>query len=168
MDLPNILNSKGPAAAVTVEHQLQQHFVLAAQANHRTYSDTGSERGISPHTSDQSSRYSSRSAQPLNSIPNMANGTRFQSPPIPQQPMSMLSNPYISRNGSIENGYGSVLQQNGIQQPEETPPNSARASDGGVTLKAFACTNCGKGFARRSDLARHGILRQITIITYIS
>ena len=154
MDLPNILNSKGPAAVA--DHQLQQHFTQIAQANGRSYSDTGSERGISPHTSDHSSRYSSHSTQPLNSIPNMANTTRFQSPPNLQQPLPMLPNGFLSQNGGNENSYGHV-QQHGNGQEQDQQHAGSNHTEGGAALKAFACNSCGKGFARRSDLARHGM-----------
>jgi hypothetical protein len=41
------------------------------------------------------------------------------------------------------------------QQPDPQQQVGRAASDTGPP-KAFACSTCGKGFARRSDLARHG------------
>lgn len=42
---------------------------------------------------------------------------------------------------------------------DQTPQDASRTSVLGTLPKAFACSTCGKGFARRSDLARHGELR---------
>lgn len=149
MDLPNILNSKGGGVVAATEQQMQQSNP-AAHLNGRTYSETGSDGGISPHISEHSSRYSTRSVQPLQQHHNLANA------PLLQQPLPILPNIYMSPNGAIENGF-SHAQQNGIHQEVGQNYSTARPSTGGgAVLKAFACASCGKAFARRSDLARHG------------
>ena len=136
-----------------MQHELQsQHFGGPAYINGRIKSETGSERGVSPHPSD-SSRYSSQQPQQLPPYPQMTaqhmNQMRYPSPTHMQQPIPLLNN------------------QNYIPPPEHTyaqpPPNEqAHQQAGGRPAnengppKAFACSTCGKGFARRSDLARHG------------
>ncbi|KAI9880426.1 MAG: hypothetical protein M1830_003068 [Pleopsidium flavum] len=137
MDITNILNSKGPAAAAAAEQQLQQQFGHVAHIDGRISSETASERGESPHA------YSSRSSQPLHAMANISNGMRYPSPTQMQQ-LPMLQNGYIPNN-MIDTGY---IQD---EAHEEERPTT-----GYTGQKAFACNTCGKGFARRSDLARHG------------
>lgn len=140
MDLPNILNSKGPAAAVAAaEQQLQQHLVEVAHGNGRSYSETGSERGISPQL---------RPGQSLHDISSMSDAGRFASSPHLQQSMPMLSDSFLPHEGGSESGYDG-------HQGDQVH-GGPRSSDNGVA-KAFACSTCKKGFARRSDLARHGM-----------
>ena len=140
MDLPNILNSKSPCAATAAaEQQIQQHLVEVAHGNGRSYSETGSERGLSPHL---------RSRHSLHDISNMADAGRFASSPHLQQSMPMLSDAFLPHDGGSENGYDG--------QQDEQLHGGPRSSEHGVA-KAFACSTCKKGFARRSDLARHGM-----------
>jgi hypothetical protein len=159
MELDTILNARLTAYAGTghsfgMQHEMQQqHFGAPPyMTNGRIKSETGSERGVSPHPSD-SSRYSSQQPQqPLPSYPAMAtqhmNGMRYPSPSQMQAPMPMLNN-----NNYIPNhAYGQQQQQMPDQQQHQ---GGRPASDTGPP-KAFACSTCGKGFARRSDLARHG------------
>lgn len=138
-----------------MQHELQsQHFGAPPYMNGgRIKSENGSERGVSPHPSD-SSRYSSQQPQQqLPSYPAMPQhnltGMRYPSPSQMQTPMPMLNNNnYIPQ--PPDHAYG---QQ---QMPDAGQHNGVRpASDTGPP-KAFACSTCGKGFARRSDLARHG------------
>lgn len=42
------------------------------------------------------------------------------------------------------------------QQPSPAAQSNGRPAGDPGPPKAFACSTCGKGFARRSDLARHG------------
>lgn len=142
MDITNILNSKGPAAAAAAEHQLQQQLARATHINGRHSSDI-SERGESPRASENSSRYSSRSSQPLHAMANITSGMRYPSPTQMQQPLPMMQNGYIS-NSLVENEY------------TQDEPGEQGKPTGYTGQKAFACNTCGKGFARRSDLARHG------------
>jgi len=139
MDLPNILNSKGPAATMAAaEQQLQQRLVEVAHGNGRSYSETGSEQGISPQ---------SRSGHSLHDISNMADAGQYAPSPHLQQSMPMLSDSFLPHDGGSENGYDAQLGEQAHGGP--------RSSENGVA-KAFACSTCKKGFARRSDLARHG------------
>ena len=157
MDLPNILNSKGPAAAAAAAEQHMQQQMSASQTNGRTYSETESERGISPHISDQSSRYSTHSGQQLHVLSNMASTPRFTSPAQLQPPLSLLSDGFMGHTAGVENGF-THQQPDGVDRQEvEQNHVTAKPSIGSAAMKAFACTNCGKAFARRSDLARHGI-----------
>ena len=134
-----------------------QQQISAGQTNGRTYSETESERGISPHTSDQSSRYSVHSGQQIHVLSNMANASRFASPGQLQPPLSLLSDGFMGHAPGIENDF-THQQTNDMNRPEaEQNHGTARSSVGNAAMKAFACTNCGKAFARRSDLARHGM-----------
>jgi hypothetical protein len=165
MELGNILNTKHQAKAFAgrsiyemqhnMQHELQQHNYgpTAAFLNGRIKSENGSERGVSPHPSEHSSRYSSQAPQPLQSYPppmqsNM-NGMRYPSPSQISAPMPLLNNSNYMPNPP-EHTYQQQPQQDQNQQAGGRP-----ASETGPP-KAFACSTCGKGFARRSDLARHG------------
>lgn len=148
-------------------HQLVQHHDMSAP-NHYTHSslyvpqngriksENGSERGVSPHGSDTASRYSSNAPsihpnyQPaLNGIPN---GIRYPSPAPIQHQVPMIQHSY--HPGQPE-GYTHQMQP--VQPPQDQQGSSeGRLSSGSSSLpKAFACSTCSKGFARRSDLARH-------------
>ncbi|KAF2178395.1 hypothetical protein K469DRAFT_695682 [Zopfia rhizophila CBS 207.26] len=162
MELGNILNTKLTARAVAgtsfgmqhaMQHDLQQqHFGAPPYINGRIKSENGSDRGVSPHPSD-SSRYSSQAPQPLPSYPPMPthnmNGMRYPSPTHMQTPMPLLNN-----NNYIPNPPEHAYAQQQTPDQQNQQPGGRPASDTGPP-KAFACSTCGKGFARRSDLARH-------------
>ncbi|KAF2853313.1 hypothetical protein T440DRAFT_516017 [Plenodomus tracheiphilus IPT5] len=166
MELDSILNARltayaGTGATFAMQHamqhemQQQQHFGAPPYMNGgRIKSENGSERGVSPHPSD-SSRYSSQQPQqPLPSYPALnpqhMNTIRYPSPSQMQAPMSMLNN----------NNYIPQPPEHAYAQQQQLPDAQGQHNGGRPTSdtgppKAFACSTCGKGFARRSDLARH-------------
>lgn len=64
-------------------------------------------------------------------------------------------------NATQEQQYQPQAQLGAVQhavQQDQGGMDGGRASTGSGGLpKAFACSTCAKGFARRSDLARHGM-----------
>lgn len=175
MNVNNILNtnrfpSAAPARIMQYEvphHHLavQHHDMSTPQYTHhnlyvpngRIKSENGSERGVSPHNSDQSSRYPSHapSLHPgfSQSMNGMQNGMRFPSPIHPTMPLIQHS---YHPNGPSDASYSQHNMQS-VQQLQDQTQSEGRLSTGSTGLpKAFACSTCGKGFARRSDLARHG------------
>ena len=89
---------------------------------------------------------------------HIVQGVSYNHGPQLQQRMPVLPTNY--RDRPFQNVYMQQQQQQQQQQNnqrEDGPDDSgsSRQNSNG-SVKAFACTNCGKGFARRSDLARHG------------
>lgn len=149
MDITNILNTKGSAAAAAAaaaanpEQQLHQQL---AQVTGRPSSTSGSERATSPHNPEFSTRFLSRPNQPMHVVSGMQDGLHYPSPSQLNAPLPMLQTGMVQTNG-YENGYGHDSMRATGRPPSDSP-----------TQKAFPCGTCGKGFARRSDLARHGEL----------
>lgn len=148
MDITNILNTKGAAAAAAAagpnaDQQLRDQLAHAA-ANSHSMSETASDRGVSPHGSEHSSRYSGPGMN-MNSMNGMNGQMRYPSPTAMQSPLPML------QGYRPENGFDSPMMQQDMSRAPGRQP-----SDGNVAPKAFPCSTCNKGFARRSDLARHG------------
>jgi hypothetical protein len=172
MDITNILNSKGGAAAAQAAQQAQQHAQGTMQPDHsipshllqagpgqqQVKSEAGSEAGMgSPHGSELS-RFSSQShALGHMGSTGMNPNMRYPSPSaIPQglapYPMPQYRNdPFPLPGGDIPRSTGRLMEQN-MGQGQGQPQNQTPAQ------KAFPCSSCGKGFARRSDLSRHGML----------
>lgn len=164
MDIKEIVNSKGvkgaaAAAAASASGQAQDLHLLQSisQANSLRMSDTGSDRGTSPHGSEHSQYSTPRMGMSgMNGAPT---GMRYPSPPTMQGSMPMMQQPYRP-DVTFDNGMMPTQQQQQQQQPQPQPPldNTTRQRQPGdpTVTKAFPCSTCGKGFARRSDLARHG------------
>ena len=150
MDIKQIVNkggAKGATAAANGNVQEMHLLQSIQQANSFPMSETGSERGGSPHDSEHS-RYSAPRIGQMNGM-NGGN-MRYPSPTAMQNPLPMLQQPY--RTDGFE---GSMMQQDSSRIPSRQP------SGDGTAQKAFPCSTCGKGFARRSDLARHGEYLQL-------
>jgi hypothetical protein len=188
MKLNSILNTNTlPSAALprTMQYEVPHHH-LAIQhhdmsnstqythqnlyvPNGRIKSENGSDRGVSPHNSDPSSRYSSQapSLHPgyQQGLSGLQANMRYPSPAPIHQQMPMIQHSYHP-NPSTDGSYSQPPHMQQVQQVQEQGQiDSGRLSAGSAGLaglglpKAFACSSCGKGFARRSDLARHGTLR---------
>ena len=147
MDITNMLNNKGPATTTTLEHNYQPNLVRVLQSNDRSASEAGSELESS---SEQSSAYSTRPARPLQAMPHLPNAVQYPSLSQSEQSLSLLPSGYSTQNIGLENEYAQAQYQ------DEQSNHPSRSSGGNDAVKAFACNTCGKGFARRSDLARHG------------
>jgi len=187
MDLTNLLNTNRSASAaghrnMQYEHPLPinmahdmantshypQQTLYVPHGNGRIKSEGGSERGVSPHTSEQSSRYSSQTPQNgamsfSQLASHLSNGMpRYPSPSQLQQQggMPLIQHSYHPNPGQ-DPSYQQQAQMGAVQQQvqqDQSPMEGGRSSAGGSGLpKAFACSTCAKGFARRSDLARHGM-----------
>ena len=183
MDLTNLLNTNRSASALG-HRNMQYEVPMSVPMNghdmstahytggslyvpngaNRIKSENGSERALSPHNSEQSSRYSSQTPQQNTNIAYLANQMnngaipRYPSPSMNQQGgMPMIQHSYHPNTGT-----GSPYQQaqlGAVQppMPQEHPASENPRPSSGLP-KAFACSTCAKGFARRSDLARHGML----------
>jgi hypothetical protein len=173
MELGNILNTKMPAKALAgnpMQYEIMQHNIqheLQQQPQHsqaypppylngRIKSETSSERAASPHTSD--SRYAPQHQQSMQ-YPPMSNGypgeMRYPSPSAGQMGVSNPMMNTYNPNPQQDQQYAAAQQQQ-QQAAQNTQQTNGRASSDTGPPKAFACSTCGKGFARRSDLARHG------------
>jgi len=142
MDLPNILNNRGHAQA---NGQLHQQF-----AEGRVMAGPGID-GAMQHDPAHAAKYASDPGQPLQAMSNMAHAQRF--PNHIQQNMMPVG--YPQSTNSLENGYEHTSTHENQSIATHSPAESGQMESKTQT-KAFACQTCRKGFARRSDLARHG------------
>lgn len=144
-----------------MQSTMQQQYAPAPYQNGQIKSETNSERGVSPHPSnDYQSRYPQPAPPPLQAYQPMpaamSNGMRYPSPTAMNAPMPMMNQQYLP-NPPPDHAYPPQVAPDQQQQVGGRP-----ASDTGPP-KAFACSTCGKGFARRSDLARHGKSRRVPL-----
>ena len=86
---------------------------------------------------------------------HMAQGVSYNPPPQLRQQMPMLPSSYVER--PLQHVYLQQQQQQNSQREAGPDDSGSSRQNSNGSVKAFACTTCGKGFARRSDLARHGM-----------
>lgn len=132
MDIGNILNNKGNAAAAAAEAQRQQQLAHATSNwTPQPRSALDSQQGSNP---DQ--------PQPLHPSTNPPN--KYPSSTLGPRNIQMMSSGFPA-DGLQENGYPDGYD------------GEASMPTGEHNLKSFACKDCLKSFTRRSDLSRHGI-----------
>lgn len=144
MGITNMLNQKAAHSAaqpapgsIPEQHPVQQLPPVSL------------ERADSPHGSEHS-RYSQPS---MNG--NLQNGRPYGSPAAMHAPLHMPE-PNMAPSGMAFPAMAPDMY---------APPQLARAPDAAsqAAPKAYQCSTCQKGFARRSDLARHGLSSHILI-----
>ena len=173
MDIGNLLNTKGPSprpAALSRSpsspgsslHQAFSQTYLAPSAYHSRQSSFSefSYENRSPVYSRPMAQISSQPMQrppapsPAVTTPYVAEGFQYPQHPGLSEPSSSASQlPYDPIGDGRKPGMGPPGQDGMGQHPQV----GQTQSEGGSELpKAFACSTCQKGFARRSDLVRHG------------
>lgn len=85
---------------------------------------------------------------------HLARGVSYNPALQLQQQMPVLPTTYVER--PFQNVYMQQQEQRNNQGEAGPDDSGSSRQNSNGSVKAFACTTCGKGFARRSDLARHG------------
>lgn len=144
MDIDTMLNTRGQAVASA---HYNRHLAHQAVMDSKNAVDMGADAGHPAHHVGQAP-HMYQTSHPLHQmaqVPQM----RYQSPSQPMQAMQMPPTGYMQENHH-DPTYGHAAP----------PPPSAVGSTGRpageAAPKQFHCSTCQKGFARRSDLARHG------------
>ncbi|KAL8809328.1 MAG: hypothetical protein Q9223_003062 [Gallowayella weberi] len=152
MDIHNMLNSKSSAAAAAAaaatDQRMTQHVAHSFSAPNT--SETGPEfASMSDH-----SVYPARSSRLIQTLSYAPSSIHQPSQGDMQSPMPILVSSKDAPRTGYENGYAHSPTHPEEQQHSAQSLTSG-TSGGSEAVKAFACGTCGKGFARRSDLARH-------------
>lgn len=141
-----MLNNKGGSIA---QHYQQHQFIGSPSDYHHSHislikPEPSMERSVSPHMSEHSS-YSTP-----HSIARSYNSPAAMQAPLHMQ-NHMTSQMHLPTFPDMSGAMGAVHGM-GMHQMAHQSQVAAQPS------KAFACATCNKTFARRSDLARHGML----------
>ena len=150
-----MLNSKVSAAAAAAAAATDHHTTQNSAHPYSTSSTSDADSDL-PSISDQPG-FPTRSTRLMQTLPYAPSPIHQSSQAELQQPVHMLASSNDTQRTGYENGYAHAPTHPEDQQPAGQPLSSG-ASGAGEAVKAFACGTCGKGFARRSDLARHGRL----------
>lgn len=144
MDFTTILNRKASTAtAAAADAQLQRQLGQTVQLDSRTSSEMGSEHGSGASQAGEHNVLSFTSNTPsTHPMTNLPQDVRYPSPTHPSNGVPIITGPYM------QPGFpgGSQMQ---------TATTSQGRSGGEPAPRIFHCSTCSKGFARRSDLARH-------------
>lgn len=110
------------------------------------------DRSGSPHGSESSHYSAPRGGGALESLNGMGNARPYGSPTSMNTPLPM-SDPHLPQGMMIPGmpPMGHVGQPMPVYGHHTPPPKTENPPP----VKAYPCSTCGKGFARRSDLARH-------------
>ncbi|KAL2821889.1 hypothetical protein BJX63DRAFT_173153 [Aspergillus granulosus] len=136
MDITTILNRKGSVAMVAPDAQFDQQQFMQASNLDNSSPRMKPEPGASEAMDQPVLSYPPHA--PLNQMPNINQDMRYQAQSPPNTQLPLLQSSYAPAGYS-----GTQIPNNSPQGRPDPPP------------KTFHCGTCGKGFARRSDLARH-------------
>lgn len=141
MDFTTILNRKGSVAAVVADAHFEQSLGQGIQL---ASNDMASDQG-NPPVGSQPPLFTTN-PPPLHPMPPGMDpqGMRYPSPGHPTNNIHLMPN-YIPA------GYA----QNPPPHPTQSTTTQGRSTE--PAPRIFHCSTCNKGFARRSDLARHGM-----------
>ncbi|KAK8116102.1 hypothetical protein PG984_012604 [Apiospora sp. TS-2023a] len=159
MNITNMLDKRNSAAVAAVNGQ-PTVSEAPTLASHPHMLGAGIDRSNSPHGSE-SSHYSRGGPGDLHALNMAATARSYGSPTSMHAHLTMPDHgmqatlppgmmipgmPTMQPTGNgMTVGYPQPVKMEHSQQQQQTQP----------PVKAFPCSTCGKGFARRSDLARH-------------
>lgn len=143
--------SVGPHGAMH-EHHLLTHHQLAGAAIDRTNSPHGSESSY--HSAHRST------GNALDALSGITNHRPYGSPSSLHTPLHTPMQTPLQMPDNIPSSVpagvmipGMPTMGSGVHMGYNKPPDMPQQAN---EAKPYPCSTCGKGFARRSDLARHG------------